>query len=511
MEWLYDDAFYYLITAKHFSEQHISSFDGVTRTSGYHPLWMWLCAFIYGLRGRLDLTYVRLCMGLALTISGATLLFALLSAYRHRRAGLLWALGLAACSYSALNNGCSVMEWPLVIFCWYLLHRLLIPRDDCRSARPGKELVQPVAYIACFTTGFAGSLSRTDFGLIPACYLAAALLLALKHRTQASAFRALAALCGAAFGILVVFVYDRQMTGSWMQGSAQAKRLAASVSVPFNPVPAVWQFLRVLFFLPAMDLSADRKAMLLRGSLALLLPVFGLLAFGAIAARKRLAAAIKASWPVHPAEQFALVAAILGVTGYVFLYAFNTQATYGWYSASVTGFIILLAARGLRTLRPTTAAAIVLPLMLANIIAAESFGGNARAQWQEVVGGKAMHHDHPTAVMGGGDVGKPSFYNGGTILNIDGLMNNEVLPYIANGNIHCYILRRRIEFLSNLGTVTAPIVDAERLRLRKPPLPWTRYFTNAKAIPEDQPSPVVRPYLQTNFEAIQASGECPND
>ena len=51
MEWLYDDAFYYMITAKHFSERHISSFDGFTLTTGYHPLWMWLCAIIYRLHG----------------------------------------------------------------------------------------------------------------------------------------------------------------------------------------------------------------------------------------------------------------------------------------------------------------------------------------------------------------------------------------------------------------------------------------------------------------------------
>lgn len=35
-----DDFYYYFLPAKHFVEQGISSFDGVTITNGYHPLWM---------------------------------------------------------------------------------------------------------------------------------------------------------------------------------------------------------------------------------------------------------------------------------------------------------------------------------------------------------------------------------------------------------------------------------------------------------------------------------------
>ena len=506
MEWLYDDAFYYLITAMHFSRQHISSFDGVTRTSGYHPLWMWLCALVYGLRGRLDLTYVRSCMALALSISGIAFLLVLIDACRNRRAGMLWALALTACSYSALNNAASVMEWPLVILCWCILHRLLLPRGDDDDRQ-----IQPAVYLACFFTGAAGSFSRTDFGLIPACYLAAALSLALRYRFRNPALRSAAAVCGAAVGLLLVFVYDHRMTGSWMQGSAQAKHLAATVSAPFNPAPALWQFLRVLFFLPALDLSAAGRARWMQSGLILLLCSLGLLALAAVAARKRLAESIAALFSEQPRNRFAVTASILGIAGYAFLYGFNSQATYGWYSANVTGFILILAACLLGTLRTNVAAVFVLPLMLLNITAAEWCGGNAKQQWLEVVGGKAMHLDHPTAIMGGGDVGKPSFYNGGTMFNLDGLMNNEILSYLAKGDLHCYVLSRQIQFLSNLGTVTMPIVDAERLRQGKRPLPWGLYFKPVPVVATAQSSASYRPYLQTDFAAIRASGECQSE
>src|SRR5579883_1358590 len=45
-----DDFFYYLQIARNFAEHGRSTFDGVTPTNGYHPLWMivlsllWRCA-----------------------------------------------------------------------------------------------------------------------------------------------------------------------------------------------------------------------------------------------------------------------------------------------------------------------------------------------------------------------------------------------------------------------------------------------------------------------------------
>ena len=177
----------------------------------------------------------------------------------------------------------------------------------------------------------------------------------------------------------------------------------------------------------------------------------------------------------------------------------------------------MLAARVFATLRTSVAAAIVLPLMFANMAAAEWFGGNARSQMHEIATGKALHADHsgdqPVAVMGGGDVGKPSFYNHGAMFNLDGLMNNEVVPYLAAGRIHCYILSRHIDYLSDVGSITLPVTESERAKRGEPPIPWIVYFvpvygrlSNGK---EDLSRPPV--YFKTNFDAIRASRECSND
>jgi hypothetical protein len=49
-----DDAYYYFKVAQNISEGHGSTFDGINRTNGYHPLWMLICIPIFAL-ARFDL------------------------------------------------------------------------------------------------------------------------------------------------------------------------------------------------------------------------------------------------------------------------------------------------------------------------------------------------------------------------------------------------------------------------------------------------------------------------
>jgi hypothetical protein len=306
-------------------------------------------------------------------------------------------------------------------------------------------------------------------------------------------------------GLGMVTLYNHAMTGSWLQQSAQVKHVFASLTAPFNPVPAIWQFLRVLIYLPPLDMSAELRSAMLRIGIALVL-LASLAAAVLIAAyRNQLRQQVSRILFNSPAEMFELTSAMLGVFGYLLVYSFNSQATYGWYTATVTVFILLLTVRALSQLSPRVCAAIVLPAIIFNMGASYYFGGNARAQYEENSAGKLLHRDHPAAQMGGGDVGKPSFYNNGRMLNLDGLMNNEVVPYLVAGKFHCYVLKRHIEYLSNTGSITRPMTDAERAKRHEPKLPWALYFT---PIQGRDPDGYPARYLKTNFDAIRNSGEC---
>ncbi|MCC6299146.1 MAG: hypothetical protein IT314_07600 [Anaerolineales bacterium] len=75
-----DDAYYYFKVAQNISEGHGSTFDGVNKTNGYHPLWMLVCIPIFAL-ARFDLVLplrILLLVMSALQVSTAIMLFRLL-------------------------------------------------------------------------------------------------------------------------------------------------------------------------------------------------------------------------------------------------------------------------------------------------------------------------------------------------------------------------------------------------------------------------------------------------
>ena len=75
-----DDAYYYFKVAQNISEGRGSTFDGINRTNGYHPLWMLVCIPIFAL-ARLDLILplrILLMVMSGLSVATAILLYRLL-------------------------------------------------------------------------------------------------------------------------------------------------------------------------------------------------------------------------------------------------------------------------------------------------------------------------------------------------------------------------------------------------------------------------------------------------
>lgn len=75
-----DDAYYYFKVAQNISEGHGSTFDGINRTNGYHPLWMLVCILIFAL-ARFDLILplrILLLVMSGLSVATAILLYRLI-------------------------------------------------------------------------------------------------------------------------------------------------------------------------------------------------------------------------------------------------------------------------------------------------------------------------------------------------------------------------------------------------------------------------------------------------
>jgi hypothetical protein len=93
-----DDAYYYFKVAQNISEGHGSTFDGLNRSNGYHPLWMLVCIPIFAL-ARFDVILplrVLLLVMSALSAGTAVLFYRLLGKVFHPAIGALaaiyWAL-----------------------------------------------------------------------------------------------------------------------------------------------------------------------------------------------------------------------------------------------------------------------------------------------------------------------------------------------------------------------------------------------------------------------------------
>ena len=75
-----DDAYYYFKVAQNISEGHGSTFDGINKTNGYHPLWMLICIPIFAL-ARFDLILplrILFLLMSGLSVGTAILLFRLI-------------------------------------------------------------------------------------------------------------------------------------------------------------------------------------------------------------------------------------------------------------------------------------------------------------------------------------------------------------------------------------------------------------------------------------------------
>ncbi|MGC8855830.1 MAG: hypothetical protein ACP5QU_03440 [Anaerolineae bacterium] len=95
-----DDAYYYFKVAQNISEGRGSTFDGINRTNGYHPLWLWINTPIFAL-ARFDLILpLRI---LLLVMSGLTAATAILL-YRLIGKVLTPAIGAIAAIYWAFSK-----------------------------------------------------------------------------------------------------------------------------------------------------------------------------------------------------------------------------------------------------------------------------------------------------------------------------------------------------------------------------------------------------------------------
>ena len=227
----YDDAFYYFQIAYHMAEGRFSTFDGgLTRTNGYHPLWLFLITPFYWLFDKTEALFAIKAFEVMLVAGGVALV-----AVAARVARLPWILLFAVLpAFYARRSMLLGLEAALVLFMLglLLLATCLFARDPARWRWPlaAVALALPWARLECAAVAVAattalgflewsGRLSHAPVGASPARRAAS---------FAGTAFRLLrlhaaVPLAGAFAGFLVYFAYNGIVFGGVVPVSGATK------------------------------------------------------------------------------------------------------------------------------------------------------------------------------------------------------------------------------------------------------------------------------------------------
>jgi hypothetical protein len=416
-----DDAFYYLVLGKNFAAKGFWTFDGSAVASGFHILFGYLIALVYKLHP--DIGFHAVYSGvvfLNVVLVGAAVLLLCQACEQTGITNGNFGILLVAISSVGLRMAGFPMECCLVIFFSAAAFWLAVPG---RSSGPATLTLAGLV-------GVLGVLSRSDWGALPFAMLAGAMVRMWATGTRdRNSLGVIAAMCAAAvLGELLVAWHTHAFTGNWVQRSASIKSHWASVQ-GYSVLPGMARVVELLS--PAMI------------SRVLMAPLIAILALGtmwSIGLRRLMSHAL-------------LVSALLIITGYWAVYALNGSVQY-WYAASFFAAVAVLSAvlwsnvgarwDGLRVA--------ILALFLASA-AYQSL--NPPWTWAPAMraAGEHLRTQPELTPVGAWNAGIISYMAGRPVINLDGLVNDEVYPAVVSGRLADYIAARGIRYLIDFADI----------------------------------------------------------
>lgn len=414
-----DDAFYYLILAKNFALEQRWTFDGYAPASGFHLLWAYLLAGVYFVFPHIDWQSMFIVAGVAGSIAfSAAAYFVTVIVIRLAGGAAIYGVFFVFFGSASIIQPALMMETPFAMFFAAALFFIVF----CSGPLVGGRLMLLGASI-----GIMGMLSRSDFGLLPLVMFCVA---AFVVRDSGKARLALSALLGAIIGLIIVVAHTYWLSGELAPASAQMKNHWAQVDgMSFKPGYEILLAL-VLPFLKAGQWEWQAQ-------------------FGTLLLLACLGVALYVSLIHHNRKDIlgVYVSAGVVIVGYLLFYRHN-GALQVWYAgAFLVPFSILtgisLSVAGRRW--PVPVACMVFG------VAAYSLSLSMKAPWQwqsSMLRGGIYLKEHPVdGQVGAWNAGIISYFSQQPIVNLDGLVNDDVLEYAKTGRLSDYVALRRIDYI----------------------------------------------------------------
>jgi len=419
-----DDAFYYMKLAMHRAAEGRWTFDGRNAATGFHLLYGHLLHAIFVVSPDMEWRTLYRIVGVlaSLALGLATWLTTRVAVQAFGIASLPLALAPFV-SHTALVQSTLMMEsWLVLLFAALTVHG--VTRE---------QPLRPTSVLGLLAVGALGSLSRTDFGMLPGVLTAVAFCIPGGKRSLLFQ-RSAVVLGGTVLGVILCVLHNHHVSGQITQASAQVKLhwsamaghsilqpLGLLASVVFPGLPDVEHFgrpIKLIFAITAFVLGAA----LLKGWRA----------------RRE-----------HATGVTLMVGTALTLAAYVLFYSHNSEALQIWYAANLlVPVALLLAAVGHQLLRgharwlaPVVASAYL--LQGATHLFAVSY-----PQQAGLLKGAQYLNAHPVADRyGAWNAGILGYFIQKPVTNLDGLTNDAAGPHIQANTLLDYIVSERIHYI----------------------------------------------------------------
>lgn len=427
-----DDAFYYLVLAKNFALELRWTFDRQAPASGFHLLWGYLLVAIFSVFPAITWKTIFFAMGVLGSIA-YSVAASLVAATVKKIIGVSAVFGVVFVFLggSAINQSVMLMEAPLVSLFAAALFFIVFREADRVEARH---------VLFAGTVGLLGMLSRSDFGLLPlVLFCVSAFVFRDSRMTRVT----LSALLGAIIGLALVVAHTYGLSGELAPASAQMKNHWAQVDgISIKPGYTILLALAVPFIRLGGEGLQSQYAFLS------LFALLGLALYVAITHknRKKIFAAC--------------VSGVLVIVCYLFFYRYN-GALQVWYGASFLVPLSLLFGVA------TSALCFRLPLLAVLavfILSAYSWCLSLNAPWpwqSSMLKGGLYLKEHPVeGPVGAWNAGVISYFSGRQIVNLDGLVNDEILRYAKSGRLSDYVAERQITYIMDFPFMLSSVFSA---------------------------------------------------
>lgn len=462
VQYIPDDAYYYLTLARNFSSFPSWTFDsGVSVTSGFHLLFAYLLTIMFSLLKPNTYDFVTYSMIMSVLFALASVMVIWFWGFKYKNIMFLMLFALVISSKNFVYNAISITEWSLTVLVGSLYYVWFFTKYNNLT-------LKFTDFLVLFAFGFLGSVTRSDFGLFPFSIFVTALIFFSTTSKRHLQFMFIGFL-GALMGLFATFAHNFIFTGEVMQSSAKMKAYWSQLGAPdYYAIPVLIGtligFVGLLLLMLLIGTAIFSIFTKKQGS-------FSSINKHVLRSYSTQSSLLGNSQILSPEQSskllFMFVSAGICIVGYTIFYARN-GAIQPWYTANlilpVLIFIFAISDYIAVTYHDKAKFLFATLFLLALILnITKLYPVNPmKAPWrhQEFMfqAGIYLAESKFNCRIGAWNAGIIGYYEGGNVVNLDGLVNNEIYQYAIHNNLPTYISRKNICYIvdfENMLTIPA--------------------------------------------------------